>query len=234
MSKFIPEIYKRLGTTVTLDLGIQAALSALHDEVKDATTEITASRQQVIDRVDMLASGVTNRFDQQKAGTEALLARAGTIDGTTAQLLVEMRLEAGRAEQRQKELEALIVEQGGGGTDIEVHTELTESSRLRIEPIVALQQAVLAGAPADQVLGLVNAAMHALDGEPELQTELSAAYGHYKPESLHERSAFFWCLHELAEDVADCWDVDDPQLAKAHAAQRRAGKQQRKAAATTP
>jgi hypothetical protein len=137
MSKFIPEIYKRLGTTVSVDLGLKAELAAIHDDIKalppqvtgvqnnmdlkaqaltqamhldngvtrgkiaDAINEVASSRQQVLERVDMLAEGVGKRFEQ-------LNDKLGKVQDTTTTTMAALLQEQEEARAWRKEvLEAI-------------------------------------------------------------------------------------------------------------------------------
>src|SRR5438093_12426349 len=152
MSKFIPEIYKRLGTTVSVDLGLKGERAAIHDDIKALPPQITGVQNnvdlkaQALTQAMHLDNGVTrgkiaDAINEVASSRQQVLERvvplagtAQTIEGKVSTVLAEFRKEAALAQQRHDTLVRLIDER-----DTTTFDELTERSARTIEALVKLQ-----------------------------------------------------------------------------------------------
>lgn len=185
MNKFVPEIYKHLGTTVSLDLGKAAEIGAIHEGV------------------DTLTQTVSTGLDQLNQNDGELLLKAATLDTTTTSVLHELRSEAVKAEHRFHTLEALITHRD----QPEEPLELTIASEGPVRALVNLQLRLL-NKDTVKFKSAKDSALKALGSAPELQTRLIEACNKVDVNTLLKRSQFFWAIHQLIEDVADHWDQE--------------------------
>ncbi|HET6315482.1 MAG TPA: hypothetical protein VFG86_03410 [Chloroflexota bacterium] len=221
MSKFIPEIYKRLGTTVSVDLGLKAELAAIHDDIKALPPQITGVQNnmdlkaQALTQAMHLDNGVTrgkiaDAINEVASSRQQVLERvvplAGTaqaIEAKVSTALAEFRKETALAQQRHETLVRLIDEH-----DTTTFDELTERSARTIEALVKLQLLLLQSLE-PPLSDAISEAGNAVSAVPDLKAELNAAVEPLRgPEprwTLPHRSKAFWLLHELIEDVAEQW-----------------------------
>ena len=216
MNRFIPEIYKRLGTTVSVDLGAATKLGEIDEAVDGLDSKLDAVR------------------DQQDADAQLVGQRFAQLDGSAAGISADVKAEAALAAQRHQvvlakleELQVLlaaIAEEGEGEEeppetgDTAGLAPLSRRSIHVIRLLNELQGVVLRDkAPAQELAEATEKAFAALDGDPELQEQLTAAYGEFRGGNLAERSDRYWKLHVLIENVAAYWATSGAN--NTHAAQ---------------
>lgn len=208
MTTYTPAIYKELGTKVSIDLGATTKLGVIEETV-----------QRLDSKLDQVQ-------DQQLNNTQALTLRFAQLDDSTAAIAATIAQETERASQRhvdltstlQKldylpqltELKQLITTQVGQRprTDTVSPAPLSQRSLPTIKLLHELQALLLHHQPSAKDLvkagHLKDRAFNALAGKPELQHKLDAACRRLQQDNLAERSARYWELHRLIEEVATC------------------------------
>jgi hypothetical protein len=234
MANYTPEFYKRVGTSVSIDLGSLSELKTVREGVTALGTQLTTTSAQVdsidtqLGALDTQLGGVgadigtlsqqsqvhtKHVLDRVDGLSVAAVARFDKLDRQQQELKTQVEAEAALAQTRHDAVLDVLNRLLTGG--VNQPPDINDQSSEAVAAINDLQSAVLHHAPAVDLNRAKRNAEKALKPVPALLAQYLQAINGYQGGTLADRSRTYWALQRLAEDVAHHWTAPVPAAAHA-------------------
>lgn len=209
MSTYVPEIYRRLGTTVSIDLGaatklgaIETAITSVRDEVhhvEAAVAKDTFDTKQAIssdgDLTRRKVLDVETNLGNRISGVDTIVTR---VDVTATSLHKAVTEERALAANRHTELIKLIqsLPSGTGQPD------LTADTIPAVRWLIRLSEQLLDKPAATTLTAAWKSAPKSIHDDESVHKRLSEAFQPLPGSGLTLQSKCFWLIHDLIAEVA--------------------------------
>jgi hypothetical protein len=222
MATFIPDLYKRLGTTVSIDLGSLGDLGAIRDGVNSLTTQFSAVPVQfgalqsaISTQIGTAQTSITAQVNAQVTTTADRLAEqlhdeatglGQQLDGVhsaTSTTLLELQHE--RRLQRERHDKVMdLLQTLGESSPRQLPAELNPKCGPVVRALNTCQALVLSTASGQALAEARDQAAKLLQGQEDWLQRLAEATER-RVTAWDERSQHYWALQRLIEDVAVAW-----------------------------